>query len=98
MATTKNLQLQLQLKSAHIALCDLLKVTGLAASGGRGKAMVAEGLVSVDGQPEHRKTAKIRAGQVVECQGYSITVLAGSNTEQAAATIPETNQHQTSNS
>ncbi|MCB5188245.1 RNA-binding S4 domain-containing protein [Methylobacillus caricis] len=64
------------LKDEYVELCNLLKLTGIADSGGRGKAMVAEGLVKVDGQPENRKTAKIRAGQVVECMGETIEVLA----------------------
>lgn len=53
------------LKRPFIALNDLLKATGLASSGGAAKAMVAAGGVLVDGQPEARKTCKIRAGQVV---------------------------------
>ncbi len=62
---------------AYVALCNLLKLTGIASSGGQGKLMVAGGEVTVDGQPESRKTAKIRAGQVVECLGQRIVVLAG---------------------
>lgn len=62
------------IRTEWIALCDLLKLTGLADSGGRGKTMVSEGLVKVDGQPESRKTAKIRAGQSVECLGVTILV------------------------
>ncbi len=65
-----------QLRGEHIALCDLLKLEGVADSGGQGKSMVAEGLVSVDGQIERRKTAKIRAGQVVEAFGQRIQVVA----------------------
>ena len=65
-----------ELTKEHIALCDLLKLTGIADSGGRGKVMVAEGLVKVDGQLEDRKTAKIRAGQSVECMGIKIQVVA----------------------
>ena len=38
------------------------------------KALVAGGLVQVDGQPESRKTAKIRAGQVVTCGDARIVV------------------------
>lgn len=63
-----------QLNAEHIALCDLLKLAGVADSGGRGKALVAAGEVRVDGQPETRKTAKIRAGQIVECLGTRIEV------------------------
>jgi ribosome-associated protein len=66
------------LKGEFIALCDLLKIEGIADSGGQGKAMVAEGIVTVDGEIELRKTAKIRAGQVVECLGQTIHVVATS--------------------
>jgi ribosome-associated protein len=62
------------LKGEFIALCDLLKLTGIAQSGGQGKAMVADGLVQVDGNTELRKTAKIHAGQIVECLGKKIVV------------------------
>lgn len=63
-----------ELKGEHIALCDLLKLVGIADSGGQGKAMVAEGIVTVDGEIELRKTAKIRSGQTVECMGQTIQV------------------------
>lgn len=66
--------IQFQLKTDHIELCNLLKLAGLANSGGQGKARVAAGEVRVDGQPESRKTAKIRVGQTVECQGTRIEV------------------------
>ena len=56
------------LRGEHIALDALLKATGLAGSGGQAKALVAAGQVQVDGQPEQRKTCKIRAGQQV-CVG-----------------------------
>ncbi len=66
--------IQFQLQGEHVRLCDLLKLAGIAASGGQGKHMVAEGQVTVDGQPESRKTAKIRAGQTVECRGVKVVV------------------------
>ena len=63
------------LKGEFIALCDLLKLEGIADSGGQGKAMVADGIVTVDGEIELRKTAKIRKGQMVECFETKITVV-----------------------
>lgn len=66
------------LRGDYIALCDLLKAEGIAESGGQGKAMVAEGIVTVDGEIELRKTAKIRAGQIVECLGQQVKVIAAS--------------------
>ncbi len=63
------------LNGEYVELCNLLKLAGVAESGGRGKILVAEGRVMVDGQPESRKMAKIRVGQVVECLGVRIAVV-----------------------
>ena len=67
---------EFQLNEEYIRLCDLLKLSGIAASGAQGKQLVAAGEVRVDGQPESRKTAKIRAGQTVTCQSIDVLVLA----------------------
>ncbi|CAG2155109.1 ribosome-associated protein [compost metagenome] len=64
------------LEGEFIALNDLLKLAGVCDSGGAGKALVAAGEVSVDGAAESRKTAKIRAGQVVTMAGVRIKVVA----------------------
>jgi len=69
-------KLEFHIKGEFIELHNLLKVTGIADSGGAGKAMVAEGLVLVDGQVELRKTAKLRPGQVVRVADAQIKVLA----------------------
>ncbi|XHS78061.1 RNA-binding S4 domain-containing protein [Burkholderiaceae bacterium UC74_6] len=63
------------LRGEYIELDKLLKATGLAESGGRARIMITEGQVQVDGQPESRKTAKIRAGQVVTLGGERIAVV-----------------------
>ncbi len=68
-------QLEFHLRGEFIELCNLLKLAGVCDSGGAGKALVAEGAVSVDGQIESRKTAKIRAGQVVMVGDVQIQVL-----------------------
>lgn len=57
-----------------VALNDLLRLAGLCDSGGMGKAIVASGEVTVDGEVELRKTAKIRAGQVVRWGDAEIRV------------------------
>ena len=67
--------IEFQLRGEHVRLCDLLKLAGIAESGGQGKQLVAAGEVKVDGQSESRKTAKIHAGQVVECRGAKIVVM-----------------------
>ncbi|MFC4160014.1 RNA-binding S4 domain-containing protein [Chitinimonas lacunae] len=63
------------LTSEYIELDNLLKHLGLAPSGGAAKAMVADGLVKVDGELETRKTRKLRAGQVVSLGDDTVTVL-----------------------
>lgn len=73
----KGREVEFQLAGEFVALCDLLKLAGLAGSGGEGKQLVARGEVRVDGRPEERKTAKIRAGQVVDCLGIRIRVIRG---------------------
>ena len=67
--------LELQLRGDYIELDKLLKATGLVESGGRARVLIAAGQVQVDGQVELRKTAKMRAGQVVSFDGQQVTVL-----------------------
>jgi ribosome-associated protein len=69
-------QFEFKLDADFIELNQLLKVVGVCDSGGAGKALVAEGVVSVDGQVELRKTCKIRAGSVVTLGDVRITVIA----------------------
>jgi len=63
------------LNDEYIELNQLLKLAGICDSGGAGKALVASGSVSVDGNVELRKTCKVRAGQVVTVGETTITVL-----------------------
>ena len=67
------------IRDEYIELCKLLKAANLVMSGGEGKEVVAQGLVTVDGQPESRKRCKIRPGQTVEFAGNTIDVEAASN-------------------
>jgi len=64
-----------QLDQEFFELNQLLKLAGLCDSGGAGKALVASGAVSVDGNLELRKTCKIRAGQVVQAGDTRIDVV-----------------------
>ncbi len=64
------------LRGDYIELDKLLKVCSLADSGGAARHLIADGQVQVDGQIELRKTAKIRAGQVVVFAGHRIEVQA----------------------
>ncbi len=56
-------------RGAYIQLDQLLKATALVGSGGEAHAVVAAGLVRVDGEVERRKRAKLRPGQRVAFQG-----------------------------
>lgn len=67
--------LELVLRGEFIELDKLLKAMGLADSGGQARAFIASGVVQVDGQVELRKTAKIRAGQVVVFGPSSVKVV-----------------------
>ncbi|NII54759.1 RNA-binding S4 domain-containing protein [Luteibacter sp. SG786] len=66
---------EFRLEGDYVELNLLLKLVGIAASGGEGKRLVADGLVAVDGVQELRKTYKVRAGQVVTIGDEEISVL-----------------------
>jgi ribosome-associated protein len=66
--------MEFQISGEYIELCKLLKAANLVMSGGEGKEVVAQGMVTVDGELETRKRCKIRAGQTVEFAGKTIAV------------------------
>ncbi len=65
----------------YIALCDLLKLAGLADTGGQAKAIIATGEVLRNGTVETRKTAKIRAGEWIEYAGCKLEIYDGYDPE-----------------
>ena len=72
----QHIEFELDRDRDHVELNQLLKLVGLSDSGGAGKAIVASGVVSVDGAIELRKTCKIHAGQVVSTGDARIQVVA----------------------
>lgn len=68
-------KLTFELNGEFVEVNQLLKLVGLVDSGGAGKNLVASGAVKVDGKPESRKTAKIRAGQTVSVADVRISVI-----------------------
>jgi ribosome-associated protein len=64
----------LALRGDHITLDALLKATGLVASGGGAKALIAAGGVSVNGETETRRGRKLRAGDVVAVGAQQVRV------------------------
>ncbi|ASP16649.1 RNA-binding S4 domain-containing protein [Neisseria sp. 23W00296] len=65
----------------YIALCDLLKLAGLAESGGQAKMLIAAGNVLRNGEVETRKTAKIHGGEVIEFDGARLEIANGCDPE-----------------
>lgn len=68
--------IEFTLEHDYVELNQLLKLVGLCGSGGMGKAIVASGIVSVNGEIELRKTCKIVAGNIVQIEDHEIHVLA----------------------
>ena len=66
--------MEFPISDEYIELCKLLKAANLVMSGGEGKEVVAQGLVTVDGHVEMRKRCKIHPGQTVEFEGTTIQV------------------------
>ena len=66
-----------QLQGEFIELNVLLKLLGLAASGGVAKALVAGGAVTVDGVTETRIRRKLRSGQVVRLADEEVRIDTG---------------------
>lgn len=78
---------EFQIRGEYIQLDQLLKATGLASSGGAAHAAVSAGQVSVDGQIETRKRAKLRPGQHVRFGDDEIILLPPAE----AGAIPDQN-------
>jgi len=57
-----------------IRLGQLLKLAGLAESGADAKALLLEGLVTVNGEPEERRGRQLHRGDVVAVEQESVRV------------------------
>ncbi|MGL5633247.1 MAG: RNA-binding S4 domain-containing protein [Azovibrio sp.] len=68
--------IEFSVRGPHIQLDQLLKAASLVGSGGEAHAAVEAGEVKVDGQPEHRKRAKLHQGQKVEFRGETVVLIA----------------------
>ena len=49
----------------YISMDKLLKFSGIADTGGQAFMMIEDGIVSLNGVPEHEKRKKVRPGDVV---------------------------------
>lgn len=72
---TRIQSIEFAVQGEYVELNQLLKLVGIADSGGAGKAIVARGEVQVDGRPETRKTCKLRPGQLVSLGNVRIRLV-----------------------
>jgi ribosome-associated protein len=56
---------EVQVRGDMIRLGQLLKVAGIAGSGGEAKALLEDGAVQVNGEPESRRGRQLRPGDEV---------------------------------
>jgi ribosome-associated protein len=61
-------------RDGMIRLGQLLKVAGIAATGGEAKALLEAGEVTVNGEPEARRGRQLTPGDVVVAGGETVTV------------------------
>ncbi len=59
----------------EINLTQVLKRANFVENGGQGKALIADGMVRVNGEVELRKRRKMALGDVVELQGGPSLIL-----------------------
>jgi ribosome-associated protein len=65
---------EFNLDSEYIELIKLLKLLGIAETGGHAKILVEEGEVFLNGEQEFRKRAKLRPGDQVNILGETIRI------------------------
>lgn len=68
---------KITIETEFIKLDSLLKFSGLCETGGEAKEVIAEGLVSVNGEVCTARGKKIRPGDRVSLDGESLEVEAG---------------------
>lgn len=67
--------IEFHITEEYIELIKLLKATQVAENGAMAKALVEDGEVIRNGEPESRKRAKIRKGEVIKVLGQTIKVV-----------------------
>jgi len=74
-------RIEFALRTPYIDLLQLLKATGLCATGGEAKWAVDEGRVIVNGEPESRRRRKLNLGDEVVMDGqYLVYIVQPSDT------------------
>lgn len=65
---------ELAIRDETIRLGQLLKLAGIADSGADAKQLLADGAVSVNGEPEVRRGRQLRRGDVVAAAGDELRI------------------------
>jgi len=65
---------EVEVTRVPVELYKILKFEGMASSGGEAKSVIADGLVTVNGEVETRKRKKIVSGDVIEFAGETIQI------------------------
>jgi ribosome-associated protein len=66
-----------EISTDTINLGQLLKLAGVADTGGAVKQLLAADAVQVNGRPETRRGVQLKAGDVVHCAGQRFRLVAG---------------------
>ncbi|HZV73741.1 MAG TPA: RNA-binding S4 domain-containing protein [Conexibacter sp.] len=66
---------ELEIRGEVIRLGQLLKLAGLVGSGAEAKVLLADGAVSVNGEPEERRGRQLRRGDVITAAGEQIRIV-----------------------
>jgi ribosome-associated protein len=66
---------EVEIRGDVIRLGQLLKVAGIVDSGGEAKALLADGGVTVNGEPESRRGRQLHAGDLVTAAGQEVRLV-----------------------
>ena len=69
-----NTMREIPIRDETIRLGQLLKLAGLVDSGAEAKDLLADGAVSVNGEPEQRRGRQLRRGDVIAADGEQLRV------------------------
>jgi len=65
---------EFMLREEFIPLSSLLKVMGIAGTGGHAKVMIVSGELSVNKEVESRIRRKLRAGDIITVEGIEVKI------------------------
>ena len=63
------------IKEQPVELCKLLKIANMVGGGGEAKIVISEGYVMLNGEVEYRKRKKVMAGDLIEFNGETVSVV-----------------------